>query len=387
MFAEFPPVDLQKIGVEDTGTLHFHRTELRYAIMPSVLPTSQLLLGKRKRKAPAQLQSTPAHALDETTLERSIEGTDSGSSSSEDAESDVTGPENLDEHQEQTRDIFRRAFEKRFAPLTESSNGYQSVGRQNPKQRENIEDVAQNPNVQQQEDQVDEWVGFDTDNQLSTSAEDSETEPDAATIEVVNYAQSTNEEESDAFTRRHEARSFMGSKPPSSKNPKPKAADNDSDSDDPQTAQAHLKNDLALARLIRESDLLHQRPSLSSTDTNSRTKRSLQARQRTTESRLAALGAKDSILDQKNVPRAIKMGMDSRKREREEKRRKEAKENGIILEKPATKKKAAAAKRERSVGNPGIGKFRGGKLELGKRDLHKLTSKPSSERKRNGKRR
>jgi hypothetical protein len=63
--------------------------------------------------------------------------------------------------------------------------------------------------------------------------------------------------------------------------------------------------------------------------------------------------------------------MASKAAERELNRRREAKENGIVLE-----RKAAKAPRKRShniaIDRPGIGKFRGGMLKLGKRDARSL---------------
>lgn len=54
---------------------------------------------------------------------------------------------------------------------------------------------------------------------------------------------------------------------------------------------------------------------------------------------------------------------------KEETRRREARENGIILEKATRIKKGGDQRRERSVGGPDIGKFRGGTLKLSKRDI------------------
>ena len=61
----------------------------------------------------------------------------------------------------------------------------------------------------------------------------------------------------------------------------------------------------------------------------------------------------------------------------EEKRRHEAREAGIILEKEkraATKEKDK--RRERGVGGPSIGKFRGGTLSLSKKDVRSITGGP-----------
>lgn len=54
---------------------------------------------------------------------------------------------------------------------------------------------------------------------------------------------------------------------------------------------------------------------------------------------------------------------------KEEVRRREAKENGVILERAIKVKKGGDQRRERGVGGPGVGKFRGGTLKLSKRDV------------------
>lgn len=85
---------------------------------------------------------------------------------------------------------------------------------------------------------------------------------------------------------------------------------------------------------------------------------------------MQALGAKASLYQQQKMPSAHRQGIKAKAASKEEKRRREAKENGIILEKPTAKlSKASKGRRERGVGNPSIGKFSGGTLNLGKRDL------------------
>ena len=287
-----------------------------------------------------------------------------------------------EEEDEESRDIFQRAFEKRFAPLAKQGKEGQTATYQKdsrPLTGVDLQSEELDRNATESEDQ---WDGFRTDEQSTTDEEDAFAGVDATSVEVVNYADEGHGMEEDAYARRYEKRSFMTSKPPSMANTNAKRSNDDSDSEDPQTAQTLLKNDLALSRLIRESNLLDQSTSIFTTNIAPKTRKTLQTRQRMTESRLAALGAKDSVLDQKNMPRVIKMGIGSKKTQREEKRRREAKENGVILEKPTTQKKAALARRERSVGNPGVGKFKGGRLELNKHDLKKLTSRPPTDGKR-----
>lgn len=61
-------------------------------------------------------------------------------------------------------------------------------------------------------------------------------------------------------------------------------------------------------------------------------------------------------------------GINAKASYKEETRRKEAKENGIILERAAGKK-AAPVQRERGIGGPSVGRFKGGTLTLSKRDI------------------
>ncbi len=62
-------------------------------------------------------------------------------------------------------------------------------------------------------------------------------------------------------------------------------------------------------------------------------------------------------------------GILTKAQDREDHRRKEARENGIILERPTKQRKEQSRKRERGIGNPAVGKFRGGMLRLSKRDV------------------
>lgn len=61
----------------------------------------------------------------------------------------------------------------------------------------------------------------------------------------------------------------------------------------------------------------------------------------------------------------------------EEKRRAEAKEAGIILERPTMGKSSIkrdfSKRRDQPVGMPSVGKFRGGTLNLSKKDVRSIT--------------
>lgn len=78
------------------------------------------------------------------------------------------------------------------------------------------------------------------------------------------------------------------------------------------------------------------------------------------------------------MPMGVRKGIVKKKETREEARRKEAKENGIILE-VAKKKRGtigdgfnAAGKRDRGIGAPGVGRFKGGTLSLSKKDVRDI---------------
>lgn len=64
-------------------------------------------------------------------------------------------------------------------------------------------------------------------------------------------------------------------------------------------------------------------------------------------------------------------GIVKKARGREEQRRKEAKEAGIVLEKEKREKKFQG-KRERGVGGPAVGRFRGGMLVLSGKDIESI---------------
>ena len=66
-----------------------------------------------------------------------------------------------------------------------------------------------------------------------------------------------------------------------------------------------------------------------------------------------------------------------KKRVREERRRREARENGVVLEKVGKTGTGKRERRERSVGGPSVGKFRGGTLKLGRKDLESIQGRGS----------
>ena len=122
----------------------------------------------------------------------------------------------------------------------------------------------------------------------------------------------------------------------------------------------NLKNDLALQRLLRESHLLDPSSSLTLSGSN---------RHKAIDLHLRSLGAKASVLVQEKMPMAHRKGILSKTKVREKQRRTEAKENGIILEKANGDKVISSKRREKGIGAPAVGKFKGGMLKLSKQDL------------------
>jgi hypothetical protein len=129
------------------------------------------------------------------------------------------------------------------------------------------------------------------------------------------------------------------------------------------TDAANLKKDLELQRLLKESHLL-ERPSLSSAPSVKRDK--------VTDLRLQALGAKASVFAQQKMPLAHRRGIKAKAIMREEVRRKEAQENGVILERASRSKRIDTRKRDRGIGTPAVGKFAGGTLKLSQKDIHEI---------------
>ncbi|KAK5151511.1 hypothetical protein LTR04_006599 [Oleoguttula sp. CCFEE 6159] len=195
----------------------------------------------------------------------------------------------------------------------------------------------------EEEDEDSDWEGMESNN--------------GEIVEVIEHSASDNLR--DRATK-EEMKAFMSSKPPSTtakttSTAKQKTASMEEDSSE----AANLKNDLALQRLLKESHLLDPSSSFSPSGMN---------RHKATDLRLRSLGSKASIMTQEKMPLSHRKGIIAKASEKEEKRRREAKENGIVLEKVAMKR-SAEGKRERGVGGPAVGKFRGGTLKLSKRDV------------------
>jgi hypothetical protein len=72
------------------------------------------------------------------------------------------------------------------------------------------------------------------------------------------------------------------------------------------------------------------------------------------------------------MPLSHRRGIVAKAAQKEATRRKEAEENGIVLEKQSKATNAKNVRRERGVGGPTIGKFKGGTLRLSRRDINDI---------------
>ncbi|KAF2657428.1 hypothetical protein K491DRAFT_756853 [Lophiostoma macrostomum CBS 122681] len=311
-------------------------------------------LGKRKRTTRKELEK-PSRSP-------------SPSSSSSDAE-DVQA-------------IFQRAFEARFTPLDVSSKKPKTI-------HANIPDNSESESEPESDS---DWSGLSSDN------ENGHEDEAPNTIQVISYA---NPSHPHIQTTKSELRAFMSSKPPSSSashQPVPSATTSTSTSKqaaaatDP-TETSHLKNDLALQRLLRDSHLLSRTStsssasaSASASTTTSRSGTSTPTltgalRHKSTDLALLSLGAKKSIHVQKNMPMALRKGLAAKAKQREEKRRADARDAGIVLEREVRVGKngdgrggsRSARGRDKGVGGPSVGRFQGGMLKLSRRDVADIT--------------
>ncbi|KAI4165718.1 MAG: hypothetical protein LQ342_000660 [Letrouitia transgressa] len=166
---------------------------------------------------------------------------------------------------------------------------------------------------------------------------------------------------------------LKSSKPPIRPNqikPNAKRKQQEVDSDGGNIDAANLKNDLALQRLLKESHLLEQGSIFAPSGQN---------RYKAVDLRLQALGSKSSALAQHNMPIMQRKGIFAKALHKEKERRVEAKENGIILER-ISKKKKITIKRQRNIGGPSVGKFRGGTLRLSKKDVTSIVGRKKTNR-------
>jgi hypothetical protein len=272
-------------------------------------------IGKRKREVTQQKPRKAAH----------VEARDTSSA---------------DEEDQRLKAIFQKHFEAQFKPLPEKKV-----------KRRQIEVVEEAEEVEADED---DWEGF--------SSEDED-----APVQVVEYSDARGDEDGiSRIASKRELKAFLSGKvPTSSTTPTStttstmrKAADASDDED----TKLNLKNDLALQRLLTESHLLD------STNATSSLEASGKNRLRALDLRMQSLGASTSVFDGGKMPMAMRQGITAHRAGKEEKRRREARENGIILEKEK-RAKTFEGRREKGIGGPVVGKFKGGMLTLSKRDV------------------
>lgn len=95
--------------------------------------------------------------------------------------------------------------------------------------------------------------------------------------------------------------------------------------------------------------------------------------------RLAALGAVPT--PPQRMPMAQRKGIEKKKNERENERRREAREGGILVERKGGKpreRRKRKGKGDEDVGGPSVGKWRGGTLILGGKELRDIQGSRSS---------
>lgn len=275
---------------------------------------------------------------------------------------------------EDVQALFRKAFEAKFKPLD----------------IEPVQKKVKEEDVERDDEEIEDeenWSGISSDDE------------DEEEIEVVDYADKARQAREKAskaelrafmvrFTKIYQAlfipntsanESSKSSKPPplsstSAAKPSKTSKVTAADSSDP-TEASHLKNDLELQNLLRESTLLSKHnPTYSTRASDPLAKpSSISTRHKLADMHMQSLGAKGSAFAQKKMPMSQRKGITAKAQLREDLRRKEAKENGIILEKEKKKGKAPATRRDRGIGGPSVGKFKNGALTLSKKDVASIT--------------
>ncbi|KAM7192519.1 protein FAF1 [Rhypophila sp. PSN 637] len=299
------------------------------------------------------------------------------------------------------RELLRKHFEARFKPVAAPASASCAAKPKNNKNNADS-DSKDSDDYYDDEDEDDDMLSDE-------SEEDDEwgglSEDETPEVEVVDHTSS--QPVNISTMSKKELKAYLSSRPPShtadsaaqTKEAKSKSA-NPTEED----SAAFLANDLALQRLIAESHILAAAGGNSShylsshaeenAIANNKTFVEGRTRRKTTDLRIQALGAKQSVLSQAKMPMGMRKGINQAVITKEEKRRREARENGVILERPtALKKKGGGVKKRRSerpVDMPGVGKMRGSELRISARDVRSIEGfKPSGgrEKKSRGRRR
>jgi len=132
----------------------------------------------------------------------------------------------------------------------------------------------------------------------------------------------------------------------------------------------NLKNDVALQRLLRESNILSEHASRGDPG---------RLHHLTLDSRISHLGGKDT--SKGRIPTKIRQGIEAAKQKRQAKREREAKEAGILM--PVKRKVKSEVPRQRGLNTAsGVGKFKNGMLKINERDIRRINSSGSQGQRR-----
>jgi hypothetical protein len=124
----------------------------------------------------------------------------------------------------------------------------------------------------------------------------------------------------------------------------------------------NLKHDIALQRLLRESNLLAEYATKEDPG---------RLRHLTLDSRISHLGGKE--IAKGNVPLRIQKGIETAKAKRREKSEREAQEAGILM--PVKRKSKPEKVRERGLRTvSGVGKFKNGMLKINAREIRRVNN-------------
>ncbi|AEO57735.1 hypothetical protein MYCTH_101762 [Thermothelomyces thermophilus ATCC 42464] len=279
------------------------------------------------------------------------------------------------------QELLRRHFEARFKPLDIAARAAPAKPTAHNDSRGDDSDVGHDARDGEADlDESDsEWDGISDDD--SSGGEETE----APAVEVVDHTSTVST--TSAKMSKQELKTYLSSRPPdpsrTAAQPTVKKTKTQTDEDQPEDSAALLANDLALQRLIAESHILSaaganpshwQSQHAAGTATNLRPFAAGRTARKTTDMRIQALGAKESILTQAKMPMSMRKGIVSAAAAKEEKRRREARENGIILEREVKKTKTTKKKGrgERPVDLPAVGRMRGAELRVSAREARAI---------------
>ncbi|KAH6624859.1 hypothetical protein B0J18DRAFT_193329 [Chaetomium sp. MPI-SDFR-AT-0129] len=295
------------------------------------------------------------------------------------------------------QELLRRHFEARFKPLAGAARATTKTKTTKTNSRKAHSDPDSDPDSGDLEeidgnssgDDGDDSDEDQSDSEWGGVSDDEETD-ETPVVEVVDHTSSTSN--AAASMSKRELKAYLSSRPPdhslqaaqSAPNSKKPSTDGDQQ---PEDSAAFLANDLALQRLISESHILSaaganpshwQSQHAAGAATNVRAFAAGRTARKTTDMRVQALGAKESVLSQAKMPMAMRKGITGAAVAKESKRRREARENGIILEREAKKPKTAAAQKKgkgnRPVDAPAVGRMRGAELRVSAREARAIAA-------------